>query len=1151
MGIELPAPKVISVCPNCGMLVTERLLGMCARCLLMEADSTADSRDDPTPVEQPGAGLRERDADASTEGSQEQTGEALPYEHDASSSGPICPAVSIGQRIGQYELLEVIGEGGMGVVYRARQASPNRIVALKILRPGVWTGTSVQRFAAEADAAGRLVHSNIVPVFEAGTSNGIHYLAMSFVPGGSLAASLESGPLSPRTAAELARQIADAAAHAHENGIVHRDIKPSNLLLDQNGNVLITDFGLARRMGTSESLTQTGQVLGTACFMSPEQAAGSERVGPLSDMYSIGAVLYCLLTGRPPFQAENLHATLRQVSEEEPVNPARLNSAIDRDLDTICMKCLEKPLSRRYGGAHELSVDLQRWLEHRPILARPISVLGRMRRWSKRNPYVAMFAVALTLSVMAGVIGIASQWQRAERAFQDSQLQLFDSQLQKLRLMVRDPAFGRTDLTKAYDELRILSRSVPLKMQRGNERTGLVLDIETRRADVQSTSMVSLPDGDIPIDFSPDLQQLACRYLEAVGVYGTSDAAGLLFTLPENAPRLGDNTVPHRDHPDLKSPPVRLLFDPTGRYLAVEHHGNTAQVWDLNSRETVTENPIILLPESHISFRADESRFLAVTQQGVQIHNLETGQVDLHPHDFVSQSDDGYSVASMHFIPGANRIAMRHNDGRALRVVEFTPQSFGYRGFELPRRVEEAAWNQEGDTIALRSDGQIEVVDVQSHQTRHFLLREKFVRKIALSPSGDLLAAACQGKTYLWDTISGSLLRTNSGEAVRFSNDGKRLAWRQEGAAGLWRVTRSPSYQMLSNPSRVDFPGRIAIDVSGQVPLVAVAGSRGISIRHIVGHQLVQISDGNAFAVRFLEKRQAILTSCDRGIWLWPMAWREKELKIGPPKQLFVATFLRHGKRPGAISVDGKEEVVAAIVASKEHNDQKPRVCLIHIDTGVCHFIEDVHRDANTISIHPDRRFLAVGAGRSMGLDLWKVDPHDFGRIHRLDELYPSTRDVVPRFSPNGQQLGVMTDGYFRMHRIDSFKESWSVSTSGRWLPFCFTSNAGAVLIARSRDKVQWFNNFGFELTVPFGEVAIGYGHAAALARDKRWLAITHPGGFISRWDFAPATKYLRVVDSQYLPRLPSPHNVKPDDALLIDIDRGDFVTARQATIAK
>jgi WD40 repeat protein/tRNA A-37 threonylcarbamoyl transferase component Bud32 len=302
---------------------------------------------------------------------------------------------------GDYELLSEVARGGMGVVYRARQRKLNRIVALKMILAGQFASSQdVKRFYSEAEAAAKLDHPGIVPIYEVGEFAGQHFFSMGFVDGQSLAAKVAKGPLPPREAAELMHSIAHAIAFAHSQGVIHRDLKPANVLLDKHGAPRITDFGLAKNLENESGLTQSGSVMGTPSYMPPEQASGNVAdVGQLADVYSMGAMLYCLLTGRPPFQAATPVDTLMQVMTAEPVSPRRLNSQVPLDLATICLKCLEKSSSRRYSSASDFAAELQRYLQGESIQARPISMPAKAWRWCGRHPSAAalMFTVGCLL----------------------------------------------------------------------------------------------------------------------------------------------------------------------------------------------------------------------------------------------------------------------------------------------------------------------------------------------------------------------------------------------------------------------------------------------------------------------------------------------------------------------------------------------------------------------------------------------------------------------------------------------------------------------------------------------------------------------------------------------------------------------------------
>jgi serine/threonine protein kinase/Flp pilus assembly protein TadD len=299
--------------------------------------------------------------------------------------------------LGDYELLEEIGRGGQGVVFRARQKSLNRLVALKVIGLGQWaTKAHVKRFRLEAEAAARLNHPCIVPIYEVGERDGACYFSMGLIEGGQLDAVLKGESMPIRRAVELIVKLARTVEYAHGHGILHRDIKPGNVLLDGKGEPHLTDFGLARLVETESTMTRTLEVVGTPSYMAPEQAVGNNAaVSTVTDVYGLGAVLYELLTGQPPFAGGTTYQTIKLLLDTEPRQPRQVNPKVDRDLSTICLKCIEKDPKRRYSSALALAEDLERWLKHEPILARHTGILARGRKWVQRNPTSALLAASL------------------------------------------------------------------------------------------------------------------------------------------------------------------------------------------------------------------------------------------------------------------------------------------------------------------------------------------------------------------------------------------------------------------------------------------------------------------------------------------------------------------------------------------------------------------------------------------------------------------------------------------------------------------------------------------------------------------------------------------------------------------------------------
>jgi predicted Ser/Thr protein kinase len=380
-------------CPHCGReLTAESLEGLCPYCVaygLLSGEPVVGGQ---------GSELRDQKS-------------------DATARSPLV------RSFGDYELLEEIARGGMGVIYKARQKSLNRLVAVKMLLGGGHVGPKFrQRFSTEAEAAAQLHHPNIVAVHEVGEHEGTPFFSMDYVDGPDLERMTGHQPIAVERAARYVRTIAKAIHYAHQHGILHRDLKPSNVLVDSDDRVQITDFGLAKVLTSDTELTQSGQVLGSPHFLPPEQVRMKRgTVGPASDVYGAGSILYYLLTGRPPFVAEELPDVLEQVLKAEPVRPRLLNPSVPRDLETICLKCLEKDPQRRYPSAELLAFDLECWLRRKPIQARPGTTWEHVVKWTVRNPAIAALTGALLIVAVAGAGGVLWQGELADAALRSAQ----------------------------------------------------------------------------------------------------------------------------------------------------------------------------------------------------------------------------------------------------------------------------------------------------------------------------------------------------------------------------------------------------------------------------------------------------------------------------------------------------------------------------------------------------------------------------------------------------------------------------------------------------------------------------------------------------------------------------------------------------------
>ena len=457
----------------------------------------------------------------------------------------------------------------MGVVYEARQVGLNRKVALKMILAGELADEdAVRRFYIEAEAAANLDHPAVVPIYEVGQHDGQHYFSMGYVEGQSLSQRLNDGPLAARPAAALLVGVAEAIDYAHQRGVIHRDLKPSNILLDPKGNPRVTDFGLAKRIQGDSGLTGSGQVMGTPSYMPPEQAGGrSADVGPAADVYALGATLYAVTTGRPPFQAATTAETMLMVIGIEPIPPRRLNTSIPRDLETICLKCLEKEPAKRYSSAAALAADLGRWLTGQPIMARPLSPAGRAWRWCRRRPALAGVMAALCMTVICLLAG----GYFSVRAIAQSRNQ---TRAHLVRLYVDNGA----RLLESGDQLRSLAwfaqanalddPSDGHRVATHRSRLGAMLD---RCPRVENAWFDALPLNHA--ELSPDGRLVAMATGEPFGVRGIG-RVGVCAVVDIGS--WGSTRI--LDHPRAV---VDVTFAPNGRVLASASVDGFVRLWDV------------------------------------------------------------------------------------------------------------------------------------------------------------------------------------------------------------------------------------------------------------------------------------------------------------------------------------------------------------------------------------------------------------------------------------------------------------------------------------------------------------------------------------------------------------------------------------------
>jgi WD40 repeat protein/tRNA A-37 threonylcarbamoyl transferase component Bud32 len=698
-------------------------------------------------------------------------------------------------RFGDYELIQQIARGGMGVVYKARQRKLDRVVALKtILAGNLATTEEVQRFYLEAQAAAQLEHPGIVPIFEVGEHAGQPFFSMSFIEGGSLANRVRQGPLPPREAAGLIERIAGAVAYAHARGIIHRDLKPGNILLDKDGTPKVSDFGLAKKVAGDSHLTLAGQVVGTPAYMAPEQAAGkTDEVGPAADIYALGAILYCLLTGRPPFDSVDTLETLRQVKEQEPVPPRKRNPAVGRDLDTICLKCLQKDPRKRYASATGLAEDLGRYLAGKPILARPVGQVERAWRWCRRNPVVAFLLAAVVTSLSIGLGLTSYYWRQASNREQEAReaKALSDRRWYAAEMNLAQKAWEGAEVAALQQRLATFEVPKPDAPDlRGFEWYHLKrlcrLDHLTLRA--HDTPIRS-------VAYSPDGRRLA----SAAGKFNEPGEVKVWDVVT------GQELLCLRGLPDLAS---CVAFSPDGRWLAAANGGlrtpGEIRIWDAADGQLLRHIQGHSMPVRGLAFSPDGQR-LASVSGGVNSRGLSlTGEVKVWdvaagrellrvPGKAALKWE--VAVNTVAFSPDGRRIAFA--DGQTVRVCDATTGSDLIRPVTHQGLVNSVAYSRDGRCIASGSlDGTAKVWDAANGKEIRPFYQAEAILNLAFSPDSRRLAAATAGNTVkVWDLTPGEaplILRghTDTVSGLAFSPDGWRLAsGGGDGAVKIWDAT--------------------------------------------------------------------------------------------------------------------------------------------------------------------------------------------------------------------------------------------------------------------------------------------------------------------------------------------------------------------------
>ncbi len=905
-----------------------------------------------------------------------------------------------------YEVQERLGGGGMGVVWKAWQVFPPRPVALKMIRDVVAGGEEHALFRREAEAAAALQHPHIIQVFAFGEHQRQPYFAMELAEGGSLRDRLADGPLLPREAARLVETLARTMEFAHQKGIVHRDLKPENVLLQiadcrlqidkdksaicnlQSAIPKIADFGLAKKLDGAASLIPSNRPVGTPPYMAPEQAAGQNRlVGPATDVYALGAILYEALTGRPPFQAATTEETLLQVITREPAPPRQLNPAIGHDLETIALKCLQKEPAKRYGSAEALADDLARFLDGRHILARPVTLWEKGVKWARRRPaQAALTAVSVLALAAAGVLAVGSvffaklgaaydeakkQEVLATSAKEDAdrQRRRADHYLYVANMNLAQHAWQEADVgwmarlldghaRPGPDDARGFEWYYLHRLLHGTART------LPGHAD-QVTAVALSPDGTrlaaVAGDFNPAASEVKVWDLgtgrETVALKGR----GEVFTGVAFGPDGG-----------------RLITtsegtDPSGRLLPGE-----VKVWDA---ATGKEAAFFQGPRGGFTGMAlspDGGRLATFAGTLVQVWDLD-GR-----HELLALPRQPSPVVGVAWDAGGKRLATGGED-RAVRLWDAATGA-ALREFRAGGGVLGVAFSPDGQRLAAAGrDRAVTVWDVQTGEAHTLAGHTQEVKAVAFSPDGKRLATASYDRTVrVWEAGPGKEALVLKGHAdyvlcLAWAPDGKALVTGgKDRAVKVWDATAAQESRVLDGHANPVWA--VAADPTGR--RLAAASATEVKVWDLAGGQGPLTLKGST-AVAFSPDGAHLAAGADDGaVKLWDAATGQELLTLkGHDAKVLCVAFRGDGQRLAAGSDDGTLRVWDAasgreLFAVEEHAEQ-----------------------VNGVAFSPDGSLLAT-AGQDRMVKLWDAD----GRLLRTLDAHAGPVTSVA-FTPDGRRL--------------------------------------------------------------------------------------------------------------------------------------------------
>ncbi|MHC1769956.1 MAG: protein kinase [Verrucomicrobiia bacterium] len=1033
------------------------------------------------------------------------------------------PPTPVGRRFGDYELLEEVGRGGMGVVFKARQCSLNRMVAVKMLAPGVEASPEfIRRLRTEATAAACLHHPHIVAVHEVGVWEQQHYFAMDFVAGPSLAQLAGNQPMPPRRAAGYLIQICEAVHHAHEHGILHRDLKPSNILIDAKDQPQVTDFGLARRLEGASQVTLSGQVVGSPPYMPPEQLEGRRsELSRQTDVYALGAMLYQLLTGRPPYVAADLTELMHLILKTDPVSPRLVHPAVPRDLETVCLKCLEKEPGKRYATAQELGEELERFLNDEPIRAQPLGTLGRGWRWCRRNPRLAAVTVGLVAAVLLGGVGITRQWLRAEAALKNGQRALYAANINLL-----SEAWNQNNPARVR---QLLDETAGFP-DRGFEWFYWQRQMHRERRTFYAHRPLS------SAAFSPDAQRIATAShdgtatlwdtttgRELLNITGHRCALRSLDFSPdgERLVTAGDDGTPRvwdaKDGHEL----LRLEghrgtvwcvdWSPVSQQVVTAGEDRTARIWDaVDGRELFTLR-------GHgkrvwtAAFSADGQRIVTSSLQSeVRVWDASNGC------ELLSFDAHDRQLNSIHFSPDGEQL-VGGGSSRALKIWEAAT------GKEQLVLEGEGTWGVEFsmDGRRILSGGvSIEVLQADTG-TVLFTFRGHLgpVRAAKFSRDGRwILSASTDQTAKLWDVAAEgdpTLLRGHAGPimSLAFSPDGQRIVTGgRDQTVRVWEPVLGAECLTLRGHGdtvrAVAFSpdGKTLVSASEDQTVRLWAAATGSEIRTFRGHRAAVMT------VAFDSIGQRIVTGdWDGHVKVWAAETGQQQLAFqAHAAAVNSAAFLRDGQRLVTGSADGTARLWQA---------DQPR----QLRTFRGHAAAVM-----AVALSPNERLLVAGSSDGTAR-VWEM-----GTGRELLLLQGHRQRVTSvAFSPDGQRLATAgEDGVIRLWDVTVGNELMvfkaparcvAFSSDGRQIAAVGSDGTGRVWSAATWEQVANWQNEANTVAPRLARLKA----EETLETERQRAALRKDPGAIREWlVLAPLPVPMDALDH-------SEHQQMPDEAHL------------------